>query len=33
VSDEDVEAVHHPGILNEMKVVEHEAKRLAQAAH
>ena len=29
VSDEEVEAVHHSRILNEMKVVEHEAKRLA----
>jgi len=28
VSDEDVEAVHHARILNDMKVVEHEAKRL-----
>jgi len=33
VSDEDVEAVHHPGILDEMKVVEHEAKRFAYAPH
>jgi hypothetical protein len=29
VSDEEVDAVHHSRTLNEMKVVEHEAERLA----